>query len=85
MFDGLKILQTNVTIGRQYMRQMGRAAMATNMMVELCTAYPRHTLAGLEVPTATVVRVTCYTVQLAGCRNVSGVWDMVSNWQGVAL
>ena len=38
------------------MRQIGRAAAATGLTVELCTAWPRHSLAGLEMPTVTSVR-----------------------------
>jgi len=58
MFDGLSILQTNVTIGRQWMLQMAEGVMQSGLVMEQCTAYPRHTLMGLEIPVVTQQRVT---------------------------
>ena len=55
MFDGLSILQTNVTIGRQWMLQMAEGVKQNGVTMQQCTAYPRHTLMGLEIPVVTQV------------------------------
>ena len=55
MFEHTDILQTNVTVGRLYMQQMSRSAARNGITIELCTSYPRHSLASLEMPTVTVV------------------------------
>jgi len=57
MFDGLNILQTNVTIGDQWMRFMGEGAALNDLTIELCTTYPRHNLAALEMPAVTFVSI----------------------------
>ena len=39
------------------MNQIGRAAAALGITVELCTVFPRHSLAALEMATVTSVRL----------------------------
>ena len=58
MFDRMSILQENVTIGRQYMLQMGEALRETGIVYQQGTSYPRHVLIGLEIPMLTQVRDT---------------------------
>ena len=55
MFDGLDILQTNLTIGDQWLYGMGRGAQVNDLTIEMCTTYPRHNLASLKMNSATFV------------------------------
>ena len=49
-------LTTNATLGRDWMRQMGAAAGAQNVSIQLCMAYSRHVLQSVESDSMTQVR-----------------------------
>ena len=49
-------LLTNATLGTAWMRQMGAAAVAQNVSIQLCMAYSRHVLASVESPSFSQVR-----------------------------
>ena len=56
--EGVEALLTNVTLGRQWLLQMGAGAEVAGVTIQLCMAYPRHALASLEMPTATQIRAS---------------------------
>jgi hypothetical protein len=56
--EGVEALLTNVTLGRQWLVQMGAGAQVAGVSVQLCMAYPRHALQTLEMPTATQIRAS---------------------------
>jgi hypothetical protein len=56
--EGVEALLKNVTLGRQWLLQMGAGAEAAGVTIQLCMAYPRHALASLEMPTATQIRAS---------------------------
>lgn len=62
MFDGLEILQSNVTIGRMWLNQMARGLYENSILLQQCTSYPRHVLAGLEMGLVTQVPAWVYDV-----------------------
>ena len=55
---GVAELLTDVTLGRQWLLQMGAGAETAGVSIQLCMAYPRHTLQTLEMPTATQIRAS---------------------------
>ena len=64
MFDSLDIFQTNVTIGDEWMYNMGRGAQVNDLTVEMCTTYPRHNMAALKMKTVTIVSLILHFVKL---------------------
>lgn len=56
MMDRFPPLLTNATLGGTWFTQMGEAAVAHNVSVQLCMAYSRHVLASLASPSITQVR-----------------------------
>ena len=53
--EGVSALETNVSLARTWMLQMGAGAEAAGVTMQLCMAYPRHALQSVELPTATQV------------------------------
>ncbi|KAL5016032.1 hypothetical protein ScPMuIL_005621 [Solemya velum] len=49
---------TNLTLGRTWMNQMGRAAANNGLTIQYCMANPRHALQSLENPAVTQARVS---------------------------
>jgi hypothetical protein len=56
--EGNLWLLNNVTLGRQWLMQMGAGAQAAGVSIQLCMAYPRHALQSVEMPTATQIRAS---------------------------
>jgi hypothetical protein len=75
--EGTEALLTNVTLGRQWLVDMGAGAEAAGVSMQLCMAYPRHALATLEMPTATQIRASDDHVPGAGPRG----GDSTIQWQ----
>ena len=55
---GVTAILTNITLGRQWLVQMGAGAAAADVTMQLCMSYPRHTLQSVEMPTVTQVRAS---------------------------
>ena len=53
-----RALLTNVSLGRQWLVQMGAGAAQADVSIQLCMSYPRHTLQSVEMPTVTQVRAS---------------------------
>ncbi len=53
------------------MHHMSRGAEVNGLTIELCTAYPRHTLQALEMPTVTFVSVC---IKWVNNRKDGGEW-----------
>ena len=73
---GVDALLTNVTLGRQWLTQLGSGAAAAGVSVQLCMAYPRHALQSLEMPTATQIRASDDHVPGRGGGNTQVQWKM---------
>ena len=56
--EGVTALLTNVSLGRQWLVQMGAGAAQADVSIQLCMSYPRHTLQSVEMPTVTQVRAS---------------------------
>ncbi|KAI0227999.1 hypothetical protein LSAT2_021487 [Lamellibrachia satsuma] len=50
-------LYTDLSLGQQWLQQMGEAASRYGIQLQYCMALPRHLLASLEVPAVSQVRV----------------------------
>ena len=50
-------LQRDVTVGRNWLLQMGKAARHNSITIQYCMAYPRHVLQSLEIDAVTQVRL----------------------------
>jgi len=70
--EGTEALLTNVTLAGAWLRQMGEGAESAGVSMQLCMAYPRHTLASIQMPTATQIR--------ASDDHVPG-WEVQSQWK----
>ena len=57
-FNGLDALRTNVTLGKIFMDMLNRGALQNGVTIEICTAYPRHVIAALEMNAVTIVGVS---------------------------
>ena len=55
-----KALQRDVTVGRNWLLQMGKAARKNSITIQYCMDYPRHALQSLEIPVVTHVRKQTY-------------------------
>ncbi|XP_059154794.1 uncharacterized protein LOC131940186 isoform X2 [Physella acuta] len=51
-------LQSNLTLGRLWLTQMGSAADRHGLKIQYCMAMPRHALQSLEIPAVTQARVS---------------------------
>ncbi|WAR30672.1 hypothetical protein MAR_033214 [Mya arenaria] len=49
----LAALQTSLTLGRDWLMQMGQAAAENNITIQYCMAMARHALQSLEIPVVT--------------------------------
>ena len=56
--NGVTALLTDVTLGSQWLRQMGTGAANAGVSIQLCMAYPRHALQSMEMPTVTQIRAS---------------------------
>ena len=54
-FNKMDITVSNVTIGRQWLRQMGKAAQKNGLTIQYCMSPSRHILESLEIPVVTQV------------------------------
>jgi len=52
---------TNITLGKTWLKQMGRAALANNITLQYCMSLPRHVLQSLEIDAVTQIRVKSNT------------------------
>ena len=55
---GVDALLTNLTLGRQWLLQMGAGAQQAGVSMQLCMAYPRHLLQSVEIAAVTQVRAS---------------------------
>ena len=53
--DTCKAIQRDVSVGRTWLLQMGRAARHHGITIQYCMDYPRHALQSLEIPVVTHV------------------------------
>ena len=57
-YNGLKELQSDLTLGRTWLHQMGEAATKLGLTIQYCMPWPRHIMQSLEVQAVTQVRVS---------------------------
>ena len=57
-FVGTDCLLKNVTLGRTWLKQMGKGAAMNGITIQYCTALSRHALQSLEIPAVTQARVS---------------------------
>ena len=55
-FEGLNATQQNVTLGRDWLMQMGAGAAKVNVTVQYCMAYARMVLQSVEIPAVSQFR-----------------------------
>ncbi|KAL3872441.1 hypothetical protein ACJMK2_040367, partial [Sinanodonta woodiana] len=52
-FGYLKALQTSLTLGHDWLTQMGGSALKNNLTIQYCMANPRHALQSLTITPVT--------------------------------
>lgn len=57
-FMGVDALLTNITLGRQWLMQMGLGAQAAGVTIQYCMPFPRHIMQSIEIPAVTQVRAS---------------------------
>lgn len=57
-YDNLRALTTNVTLARQWLMQMGRAAEKNGLSIQYCMSHVRHILQSVEIPAVTQARAS---------------------------
>ncbi|XP_048245143.1 uncharacterized protein LOC124119103 isoform X1 [Haliotis rufescens] len=57
-FVNVKALQTNVSLGERWLKQMGQAGIDNNVTIQYCMSNSRHILQALEIPSVTQARVS---------------------------
>jgi len=57
-WDNLHAIKQDVTLGRNWLLQMGNSAAKYGLTVQYCMAYPRHFLQSVEIPAVTQIRVS---------------------------
>ena len=57
-FAGLKDLETDLFLGRQWLVDMGEAAAQLGITIQYCMAWPRHLMQTVEIPAVTQIRVS---------------------------
>eukprot|EP00055_Hartaetosiga_balthica_P010247 m.43186 g.43186 ORF g.43186 m.43186 type:complete len:767 (+) comp7096_c0_seq2:66-2366(+) len=57
-FEGVPYLHENVTMAREWLLQMGRAADANGLSIQYCMANPRHALQSAEIQAVTQIRAS---------------------------
>eukprot|EP01064_Diplonema_japonicum_P017310 TRINITY_DN2537_c5_g1_i1.p1 TRINITY_DN2537_c5_g1~~TRINITY_DN2537_c5_g1_i1.p1 ORF type:complete len:749 (+),score=180.35 TRINITY_DN2537_c5_g1_i1:68-2314(+) len=73
-FNNVPALQRSATMGRNWLMQMGRAAMESGMTIQYSMPYARHVLQSVEIPVVTHVRASDdYT---PGGDTAPGNWDI---------
>ncbi len=56
--DGVDAILTNLTLGRQWLLQMGMGADSAGVTIQYCMPFPRHVLQSVEIPAVTQVRAS---------------------------
>nr|XP_006815625.1 PREDICTED: uncharacterized protein LOC102804514 [Saccoglossus kowalevskii] len=56
--DEMHITQSDVTIGRTWLMQMGKGASKNGMTIQYCMPMPRHVLQSVEIPVVTQIRAS---------------------------
>jgi hypothetical protein len=80
-------LHTDINLGRQWLMSMGEGADKANISIQYCSAFPRHALQALEIPSVTQARVSDdYTGHVTRQKDqwVIGVTSLFSDALGIA-
>jgi len=56
VFDNFKGLQTNITMGKSWLHQMGSGAQRSGVDVQYCMPYPRYLMSSVEIPNVVQIR-----------------------------
>ena len=57
-FLGMQRMLESATLGREWLLQMGEAALANDVSIEYCMALPRHAMQSVEIPAVTQIRAS---------------------------
>ena len=57
-FAKVKAIQSDISLGRKWLKAMGDAAMELDIRIQYCMSWPRHVLQSVEIPAVTQVRAS---------------------------
>ena len=57
-FGRVKAVQSDISLGRKWLKAMGDAAMDLDIRIQYCMSWPRHVLQSVEIPVVTQVRAS---------------------------
>ena len=57
-FGRVTAVQTDINLGRLWLKEMGDAAMELDIRIQYCMSWPRHVLQSVEIPAVTQVRAS---------------------------